>query len=71
MVYKYTRAHYYRGFIVVCGQVKNNTSWYSYLCDIYCCCITGIYTLVYITQNNTGQKRHGFSADIEIAVVVV
>ena len=59
------------GVLLYYGNVKNNTSWYSYLCDTYCCCITGTRTRMYNTQYNTGLKYHGFSVGIEIDLVVV
>ena len=38
---------------------------------MYCCCITRICSAMYNTQSNTARKWHGFSAGIEIDLVVV
>ena len=51
-------------------NVKNNTSWYSWLCCTYCCCITRTCTGMYNTQSNTPRKWHTFRAGIEIDFVV-
>ena len=59
------------GFFTIVWTRQEYTSWHSYLCDTYCCCITGTCTCMYNMQNNTGRQRHGFSVGIEIDLVVV
>ena len=56
------------GFSYSCSvdTSRNNTSWYSYLYDTYCCGTTGTCTSMNNTQNNTGRKWHGFSVDIRV-----
>ena len=67
-------AHTYPTFSGFCCSTDTSrmicTSSYLYSCGTCCCCITGTCTRVYNTQNNTGRKWHGFSADIEIDLVV-
>ena len=61
----------FRRFTVVWTRQEYYESWYSYLCDTYCCCIKGTYIRVYCTQNNRSRKWQGFRVDIEIDLVDV